>query len=61
MFLKGAVSKMNFKNSLLTAPFWAEVKIVQIGQTEAKSLAFCESEGVRMYSERRSLFKTQSY
>ena len=52
---------MNFKNSLLTAPFWAEVKIVQIGQTEAKSLAFCESEGVRMYSERRSLFKTQSY
>ena len=51
---------MNLKNSLLTAPFLAEGKIVQIGQTEAKSLAFCEPEGVQRYSERRSLFKTQS-
>ena len=51
---------MNFQNSLLSAPFGAEGKIVQIEQTEAKSLAFCESEGVQWYVERRSLFKTQS-
>ena len=51
---------MNFQNSLPSLLFRAEWKIAQIGQTEAKSFAFCEPEGVQKCAERRSLFKTQS-
>ena len=39
-------SKMNYQIHCYQLLFGAEGKIVQIGQTEAKSLAFCEPEGV---------------